>query len=124
MLSLTVSILFIPHIKALKTKCLKALNILKVVFNTGGGGGADRTMLLHLYRTLVRSKLDCRSIIYGRILNNLILFIIKALDSVLGLSGHHRFQASMLKLIGHLFTIEELNLPCSILQNCARILQI
>ena len=29
---------FIPHIKALKAKCLKALNVLKVLSNTNWGG--------------------------------------------------------------------------------------
>ena len=60
---------FIPHMKALKTKCLKALNILNVMSNTHCG--ADCTTLLHLYRALVCSKLDYGSIIYGytRIMN-------------------------------------------------------
>ena len=47
---------FIPHIKYLKAKCLKALNLLKVLSHTNWG--ADRTVLLQLYRPLVRSKLD------------------------------------------------------------------
>ena len=54
---------FIPHIKYLKAKCLKALNLLKVLSHTSWG--ADRTTLLHLYRSLIRSKLDYGSIIYG-----------------------------------------------------------
>ncbi|MCU7800748.1 MAG: reverse transcriptase-like protein [gamma proteobacterium symbiont of Lucinoma myriamae] len=54
---------FIPHIKALKAKCLKALDILKVLSNTNWGG--DRTVLLNLYRSLIRSKLDYGSIVYG-----------------------------------------------------------
>ena len=54
---------FIPHIKALKAKCLKALDILKVLSNTNWGG--DRSVLLNLYRSLVRSKLDYGSIVYG-----------------------------------------------------------
>ena len=44
-------------------KCLKALNLLKVLSYTSWG--ADRTTLLHLYRFLIRSKLDYRSIVYG-----------------------------------------------------------
>ena len=44
---------FIPHIKYLKAKCLKALNLLKVLSHTSWG--ADRTTLLKLYRSLVRS---------------------------------------------------------------------
>ena len=55
---------FIPHIKALKKKCLKALDVLKVLSNTNWGG--DRSVLLNLsLRSLVRSKLDYGSIVYG-----------------------------------------------------------
>ena len=54
---------FLPHIKYLKNKCLKALNLLKVVSRTDWGG--DRKTLLHLYRSLIRSKLDYGSIVYG-----------------------------------------------------------
>ena len=54
---------FIPHIKYLKAKCLKALNLLKVLSHTSWG--ADRTTLLKLYLSLVRSKLDYGCIIYG-----------------------------------------------------------
>ena len=54
---------FIPHIKALKAKCLKALDVLKVLSNTNWGG--DRSVLLTLYRSLVRSKLDYGSVVYG-----------------------------------------------------------
>ena len=53
----------ISHIKALKAKCLKALDILKELSNTDWGG--DRSVLLNLYRSLVRSKLDYGSIVYG-----------------------------------------------------------
>ena len=45
---------FIPHIKYLKAKCLKTLNLLKVLSHTSWG--ADRTVLLHLYRSLIRPK--------------------------------------------------------------------
>ena len=54
---------FKPHIKYLKAKCLKALNLLKVLSHTNWG--ADRTVLLQLYRSLIRSKLDYGSILYG-----------------------------------------------------------
>ena len=54
---------FIPHIKYVKAKCLKALNLLKVLSHTSWG--ADRITLLHLYRSLIRSKLDYGSIVYG-----------------------------------------------------------
>ena len=54
---------FIPHIRYVKAKCLKALNLLKVLSNTSWG--ADRPTLLHLYRSLIRSKLDYGSVVYG-----------------------------------------------------------
>ena len=54
---------FIPQITYLKAKCLKALNLLKVLSHTDWG--ADRTVLLQLYRSLIRSKLDNGSIVYG-----------------------------------------------------------
>ena len=54
---------FIHHIEYLKATCLKALNLLKVLCHTSWG--ADRTTLLKLYRSLVRSKLDYGCIIYG-----------------------------------------------------------
>ena len=43
-------------------KNLKALNILKVIGNTEWG--ADRKVMLRLYRSLVRSKLDYGCIVY------------------------------------------------------------
>ena len=54
---------FIPHIKALKAKGLKALDVLKVLSNTNWG--RYRSVLLSLYRSVVRSKLEYGSIIYG-----------------------------------------------------------
>jgi hypothetical protein len=54
---------FIPHIKYLKDRCMKAMNLLKVVAHKDWG--ADCSTLLKLYRTLVRSKLDYGCIVYG-----------------------------------------------------------
>ena len=54
---------FIPHIRCIKAKCLKALNLLRVLSSTSWG--ADRTTLLHLYRSLIQSKLEYGSIVYG-----------------------------------------------------------
>ena len=54
---------FIPHIKYLKAKCLKTLNLLKVLSHTSWG--ADQTTLLKLYPSLVRVKLNYGCIIYG-----------------------------------------------------------
>jgi hypothetical protein len=47
----------------LKNNSLKALNILKCVSSTDLG--ADSTVLLNLYRSLIRSKLDYGCIVYG-----------------------------------------------------------
>ena len=54
---------FKPHIEHLRAKCFKALNLLKVVSNLDWG--ADRKVLLRLYRAVVRSKLDYGCIVYG-----------------------------------------------------------
>ena len=54
---------FLPHLRYLKNKCTKALNLLRVVANTSWG--ADQQTLLHLYRTLIRSKLYYGCIVYG-----------------------------------------------------------
>ena len=70
---------FIPHIKALKAKCLKALDILKVLSSSDWGG--DHTVLLNLYRSLIRSKLDYGSIVYGSARKS----YLKSLDTI-----HHQ----------------------------------
>ena len=49
---------FVPHLKYVKKKGLKALNILKVIGNT-------EWVTICLYRFLVRSKLDYGCIVYG-----------------------------------------------------------
>ena len=67
------------HIKYLKTNCLKALDILKVVGRTDWGAG--QKTLLCLYRAPVRSKLDYGCIIYGVASNN----SLKKLDPI-----HHQ----------------------------------
>jgi len=50
-------------LRYLKNKCTKALNLLRIVAHTSWG--ADQQTLLHLYRSLVRSKLDYGSVVYG-----------------------------------------------------------
>jgi len=54
---------FLPHLRYLKNKCSKALNLLRVVAHTSCG--ADQQTLLHLYRSVIRSKLDYGCIVYG-----------------------------------------------------------
>ena len=54
---------FVPHLKYVKKRALKALNILKVIGNTEWG--ADRKVMLRIYRSLVKSKLDYGCIVYG-----------------------------------------------------------
>ena len=54
---------FKDHIQYLRDKCLKALNILKIVSRLDWG--ADRKVLLRLYRALIRSRLDYGAPIYG-----------------------------------------------------------
>ena len=54
---------FVPHLKYVKNKGSKALNILKLLGNTEWG--ADQKVMLRLYRSLVRSKLDYGCIVYG-----------------------------------------------------------
>ena len=54
---------FLAHIQNLKQSCLKALDILRVVGHTDWG--ADPKVLLRLYRSLVRSKLDYGCVVYG-----------------------------------------------------------
>ena len=49
---------FIPHLKTLKTKCMKALDIIKVVANQEWG--ADKTVLLNLYRSFNTFKIRLR----------------------------------------------------------------
>jgi len=54
---------FISHMKYLKDKCMKAMNLLKVVSYTDWG--ADTDTLHELYRSHIRSQLDYGCIIYG-----------------------------------------------------------
>ena len=54
---------FLPHINYLKKKCQKTMNLLRVV--SSSHWGADRTTLLSLYKSLIRSRLDYGCIVYG-----------------------------------------------------------
>ncbi|GFY52534.1 RNase H domain-containing protein [Trichonephila inaurata madagascariensis] len=73
------SLRFHRHLKDLKIRSAKTLNILKVLANTRWG--ADRTSLLRLYRALIRSKLNYGSVVYSSACKSLL----KILDSV-----HHQ----------------------------------
>ena len=70
---------FKNHIQYLKNSCQRALDILRVVGHTDWG--ADRIVLLRLYRLLVRSKLDYGCIVYGSARRS----ILKQLDPI-----HHQ----------------------------------
>ncbi|GBN29027.1 putative RNA-directed DNA polymerase from transposon X-element [Araneus ventricosus] len=70
---------FRSHIKHLKTKCIRTLNIMKVLSSTSWG--ADKVSLMRIYRSLVRSKLDYGVPVYGSAAKS----TLKMLDSV-----HHQ----------------------------------
>ena len=57
--------MFVTHIKVLRKKCVKALNLLRVFSNTDWVG--DSAVLLQVYRALIRSKLDYGCFIYGKV---------------------------------------------------------
>ena len=67
---------FKKHIRALKTECKEALNLIRVVAYLKWGG--DRETLLMLYRAIVRSKLDYGCIVYGTASNT----DLRQLDSI------------------------------------------
>ena len=54
---------FSAHIKDLKSRCLNALNIIKVLSHSNWG--SDTKTLIKLFRSLVRSKLDYGCFVYG-----------------------------------------------------------
>ncbi|GFN87431.1 RNA-directed DNA polymerase from mobile element jockey [Plakobranchus ocellatus] len=70
---------FSSHVKYIKKKCLKTLNLLRVIGHTDWG--AERATFLKLYCTLVQSKIDYGSIVYGSLKTH----VLRALDSI-----HHQ----------------------------------
>ncbi|GBM44391.1 putative RNA-directed DNA polymerase from transposon X-element [Araneus ventricosus] len=70
---------FRSHIKHLKTKCIRTLNIMKVL--SSSFWGADKVSLMRIYRSLVRSNLDYGVPVYGSAAKS----TLKMLDSV-----HHQ----------------------------------
>ena len=78
-LTLDSKLSYIPHIKTLKGKCIKRMDLLKCLSRLSWG--ADGTCLLRLYRSLIRSKLDYACQIYSSATKT----SLKMLDSV-----HHQ----------------------------------
>ncbi|GBN65756.1 hypothetical protein AVEN_24895-1 [Araneus ventricosus] len=54
---------FLSHIASLRKRCLRSLNILRTLSNTSWG--ADRSCLLRVYRSIIRSMIDYGSVVYG-----------------------------------------------------------
>ena len=54
---------WVSHLRSLKTKCLEALNILRVLSHTSWG--ADRKTLMKLYKALILSKLSYGCEVYS-----------------------------------------------------------
>ncbi|KAL5013377.1 hypothetical protein ScPMuIL_007647 [Solemya velum] len=61
-------LIYDKHLYALRLKCKLALNILLVLSNTTWG--SDRQLLLNVYRSLIRSKLDYGCQVYGSASNH------------------------------------------------------
>lgn len=54
---------FKAHIAATRKKCISPMNLLKVLSHFNWG--ADRKILLQLFKSLIRSKIDYGSVVYG-----------------------------------------------------------
>lgn len=67
---------FLPHVKDLKRKCLKASNVLKILSHRSWG--ADRKTLHRIYTSTVRARLDYACFVYGSARPS----VLKALDTV------------------------------------------
>jgi len=67
-----------PHITKLKATCSRSIGLLKSLAATEWG--ADQVTLMHLYRALIRSKLDYGQIVYASASNT----VLKQLDSIAG----------------------------------------
>ena len=93
----------------LKSKCQKALDILKVISSTDWG--TEKDVLLNLYRAIVRSKLDYGSLVYGSARKS----YLQTLDAVhhqglrlcLGASEPLPWRVFMPRQTNHHFLIEE-----------------
>ena len=78
-LTLDSKLLYVSHLKSLRIHCLQALQLLRCISHQKWG--ADRTILLHMYRTLVRSRLDYACQVYASASQS----ALKMLDSI-----HHQ----------------------------------
>ncbi|XP_042908355.1 uncharacterized protein [Parasteatoda tepidariorum] len=54
---------FLPHIRYLRKRCEKTLNVLRVLSNTFWG--ADRIALIRIYKALILSRIDYACAVYG-----------------------------------------------------------
>ena len=61
-----------------KTKCLKAMNLFKIIAHQTWG--ADQSTLLTLYRTLIRSKLDYGAIAYNFRMHQIFTILVILVD--------------------------------------------
>ena len=85
---------FLPHIRYFKNQCMKALNLIRVVAHTSLGAD-QHTLLLHLYKSFVRSKLDYGCIVYGSARNSYLRMLDPVQNHALRLClGAHRTSPS------------------------------
>ena len=109
---MTISYLSYHISGSLKTKCTKSLNLLRVLAHTTWG--ADQETLLHLYRSLIRSKLD-----YGCVVNGSARRMLDPIQNhytcayVWVLSGHFLLQACVMQRTNHQWNRDELNFVCN-----------
>jgi len=68
-----------PHIKILKAKCLNSLKIIEYLSHPRNG--CNRSLVLQLYNSLIRSQLDYRAPIYSHT-NNTALKLLDSIQSV------------------------------------------
>ena len=73
---------FIPHIKYMKDKCRKALQLLRVISSKDWGG--DRKNILRINRSHIRSKLDYGCIVHGSARRS----YLAVLDPIIANQGH------------------------------------
>ena len=115
---------FIPHLKNLRARCLKALNLIRVVAHKDWGVDCDT--LLKLYRCLIRSKLDYGSIVYSSAYKSYIQMLDpiqnQAVRLCLGAFRTSLQKVYKLKLTSHHWLFAETNLLYNLLQKSTQIL--